>query len=376
MKILVNTRLLIKNKLDGIGWFTFETLKRIIVQHPEHQFVFAFDRPFSEDFVFSSNIKPLVVSPMARHPFLYYLWFEFSIPSVFRRERPDIFLSPDGFLSLSADSKIKQLGVIHDLNFEEYPKDLPYITSNYYRYYFPKFSRRATRLATVSEFSKQDITKRYKISPDRIDVVYNGANENYVPVSETVKDETRKTYAQGCSYFLFIGTLHPRKNITRLLRAFDGFKKAKQTDTKLLIVGSKMWWTSEMEEAYATMEFQKDVVFAGRLEPEQLGRVAASALAMMYVSTYEGFGIPILEAMNCDVPVITSNVTSMPEIAGDAALLVNPFSVDSIKEGMLKISSDEKFRMGLIEKGRRQREKFSWQKTADKLWVCVEKTMC
>lgn len=373
MKIAVNTRLLLSNNLDGIGWFTYETLKRITKQHTEHEFIFLFDRKFSDEFIFSTNIKPIVISPQARHPFLFYLWFEHSVRRVLKKEKPDMFLSPDGFLSLSSD--VKQLAVIHDLNFEEFPYYLPFLVRKYYRYYFPKFSKKATRIATVSEFSKNDIVMRYGISPNKIDVVHNGANENYKPIPESEKIHTRKKISSEKPYFLFIGTLHPRKNISKLLLAFEKFKSEKNSDVQLMLVGNKMWWTDEMENAFQKMKFKKDVSFTGRLEPEQLCKVISSALAMVYVSTYEGFGIPILEAMKCEIPVITSNVTSMPEVAGDAGLLVNPFSVDEIKNAMQKIYSDENLRKDLVEKGKIQREKFSWQKTADKLWTCIEKTL-
>ncbi len=373
MKIAVNTRLLIKNKLDGIGWFTFETLKRITYQHPEHEFIFLFDRKFSDEFIFSSNVKPIVLFPQARHPFLYYWWFQFSVAGILKKEKPGLFLSPDGFLPLSKWPRF--LPVIHDLNFEKYPGDLPFLTSKYYRHFFPKFARTATRIATVSEFSKQDIVHRYNILPEKIDVVYNGSNEKYLPLSEPEQLKTRIRISEGKPYFVFIGTLHPRKNISRLFMAFDEFRKSKISDVKLVIIGSKMWWTSEMESAFENMKFGDEVIFTGRLEPGDLARVAASALAMVYVSTFEGFGIPILESFYCDVPVITSNVTSMPEVAGEAALLVNPFSVDSIKDSMNKIYSDKLLRDDLINKGKVQRKKFNWQSTADKLWKSIEKTM-
>ncbi len=373
MKIVVNTRLLLKNNLDGIGWFTYETLKRITRQHSEHEFVFLFDRKFSDEFIFSNNIRPIVISPQARHPILFYWWFEFSIPKILHKEKPDLFLSPDGFLSLSTN--VKQLAVIHDLNFEEYPHDLPFIVRKYYRYYFPKFSQKANRIATVSEFSKQDIALRYKIPLQKIDVVHNGVNENYKPLIEEEKINTRKKISSGKPYFLFIGTIHPRKNIAKLFMSFDKFKSENINDMQLMLVGNKMWWTTEMENVFQKMKFKNDVIFAGRLEPEQLGKVISSALAMVYVSTYEGFGIPILEGMKCEIPVIASDVTSMPEVAGDACLLVNPFSVDEIKNAMQKIYSDKNFRKELVEKGKIQMENFSWQKTANKLWNCIEKTM-
>lgn len=373
MKIVVNTRLLIKDKLEGIGWFTYETLKRITRDHPEHHFIFAFDRDFDKEFIFSDNITPIVLSPQARHPILFYIWFEYSITGILKDLNPDLFLSPDGYLSLS--TKVNSLAVIHDLNFSHYPMDLPFPVRKYYNYFFPKFAHKATRIATVSEYSKNDIISTYGINEDKIDVVYNGANEVYRPISEIEKQETKKHYAQSSDYFLFIGSLQPRKNISRLFIAFDEFKKTFSCNIKLLIVGEKYYWTKDMSDTFQQMQFKEDVIFTGRFSPEKLKFIIASALAMTYIPYFEGFGIPILEAMYCETPVITSNVTSMPELSADAALLVNPFSVDSIKEGMLKMAKDAPLRNSLIESGKKRRADFSWDKTASKLWNSIEKTV-
>ncbi len=373
MKIAINTRLLLKNKLEGIGWFTFETLKRITTQHPEHEFIFIFDRAYSNEFIFSDNVTPVVIHPQARHPILYYIYFEYSIPRILKKLNPDLFLSPDGYLSLSG--KTKMLNVFHDLNFEHYPADLPFAERKYYRHFFPKYAHKANRIATVSEYSKSDIVKQYGVSPDKIDVVYNGANENFKPLDEKNKKAVRETYTRGNPYFLFVGALHPRKNLVNLFKAFDEFKKSSKASEKLLIVGEKKWWTDEIRKAYGEMENKEDVIFSGRLEFAELQRVVAAALALTYVSYFEGFGIPIVEAFYAETPVITSNVTSMPEIAGDAALLVDPFSVDSICGQMQKMASDSELRKSLIEKGRERRKEFTWQKSADRLWDSIEKTI-
>ncbi|MGZ4035838.1 MAG: glycosyltransferase family 4 protein [Bacteroidia bacterium] len=373
MEIVVNTRLLLKDKLEGIGWFSYETLKRITVEHPEHHFIFLFDRNFDPDFIFAENITPLILSPPARHPFLFYWWFEFSVANFLNKYKPDLFLSPDGYLSLK--SGCKQLAVIHDISFEHYPKDVSWIVRKYYTHFFPKFARKATRIATVSEFSKNDIATQYKIDPTKIDVVYNGCNELYKPITEERKQKAKQIFSKNCDYFLFVGALHPRKNISRLFEAFDKFKSIRSNDVKLVIVGEKYRWTSEIKRTYINMKFKDDVVFTGRLSTDDLKNVLGSALAMTYVPYFEGFGIPILEAMNCDVPVITSNITSMPEVAKDAALLVDPFSVDSIASAMQIIYTDENVRNSLIEKGRKRKLDFSWKKTADALWKSIEKTI-
>ena len=253
MNIAVNTRLLLHNKLEGIGRFSFETLKRITKNHPEHQFIFFFDRPWNEEFIFADNITPVVLFPQSRHPFLWYWWFEFSIPAALKKYKATLFLSPDGYLSLSTD--VPQLPVIHDLNFEHYPKDLPFLYSKYYRHYFPKYARKAERVVTVSEFSKKDIAEKYGIEPNKIDVVYNGCIEIFKPVNEEVKKSIRHTFSNNCPYFIYVGAQHQRKNLQNLFRAFDDFKK-KGSNYKLLISGQKKWWTSEMEEAFTNMKYK------------------------------------------------------------------------------------------------------------------------
>jgi len=345
MRIAVNTRLLIKDKLEGIGWFSYEVLKRLSVNHPQHEFIFIFDRAYSEEFIFSSNVTPVVIGPPARHVFLYYLWFEFSMPKILKKYKADVFFSLDGYLSLRTN--ISQVQVIHDLAFLKFPEHIPFLERKYYNRFFPRFAQKATNIITVSEFSKRDIIEQYGIDANKIDVV------------------VRDIYSNGFQYFIYAGSINPRKNIGRLLQAFDLFCESADCNTKLLIVGEKMWSDSNLESIYKSMKNKEKVVFTGRLAQEDLVKVMASALALTYVSLFEGFGIPLIEAMHCGVPVITSNVSSMPEVSGDAALLVDPNSVESIKKAMLQMATDGELRANLINKGNFQSQIFSWDKTAE-----------
>ena len=369
MKIAVNTRLLLKDKLEGIGWVAYECLRRMVISHPEVEFHFIFDREPDPKFIFADNVKPVVLFPPARHPFLYIAFFEFAVARYLRKVKADLYLSPDGYLSLR--SKVKQIAVFHDLNFEHFPQDFPKIHLWHYKKFFPKYARKADKIITVSEFSKKDICECYGINPNKIEVAYNGANEIFSPVSEVVKKEIRDRYTEGNPYFMFVGSLHPRKNLARLFTSFDLFKKRNNNNIKLLIVGSKRWWTEPIKNAYEAMTHKDDVIFAGRLSAEDLHLVTASALASVYVSYFEGFGIPIVEAFKCDTPVITSNVTSMPEVANDAALLIDPFNEESIADAMEKIL-DEEVRKDLIGKGRIRRQDFSWDKAAETWWKVLE----
>jgi glycosyltransferase involved in cell wall biosynthesis len=215
----------------------------------------------------------------------------------------------------------------------------------------------------------------YNIRNEKISVVYNGANESFKPVGNSVKEETRKKYTDGCPYFIFVGALHPRKNLARLFKAFDYFKDLHKTDIKLLVVGNKKFWTSEIQNAYEGMRYADEVIFSGRMPADELHKAVASARALTYVSYFEGFGIPIIESYRCDTPVVTSNVTSMPEVAGDAAVLVDPFSVKSIARGLEKVAFDEELRTVLIEKGRQRRQDFTWEKSAEQLWDVIDKVL-
>lgn len=372
MKIAVNTRFLLKDKLEGIGWFTHETLSRIVKQHPEHEFIFLFDRPFDPSFVYADNVKPIKVFPPTRHPYLWYWWFEKRLPKILRKEKADHFLSQDGYLSLR--SKVPTTLVIHDLAFEHYPHIHSSLVGNYCRKYTRKFAHRAERIVTVSNYTKQDIIKQYGVDEQKIDVVYNGMNSVYQPVSGERQEMVRQKYSSGCEYFVYVGSIHPRKNIGNLLQAYDQFRGTCDETIKMIIAGAKGWQTSETENIYRNMVYKEDVLFTGRVPTEELSEIVGSALALTYVPYFEGFGIPILEAMACDTPVITSNVTSMPEVAGDAALLVDPFSIDSISNAMTTIYKDQGLRNDLLTKGKNNIKRYSWDKSADDLWEALKKS--
>ncbi len=371
MRIAVNTRLLLKDKLEGIGWFSFETLSRITKAQPKHDFFFLFDRPFSSDFIFEDNVHPIVVSPPTRHPLLWYIWFELRIPKILKEIDADVFLSPDGFLSLR--SLIPSLAVIHDLNFEHYPKDLKFSHRLFYRFFFKKYAQRANQIATVSEYSKKDICSKYKIDASKIDVCLNGVSSKFHPIGLSEQIKVKKMYSQGVDYFLFVGAIHPRKNITRLLKAFDAFKKKSKSSNKLLIVGSKMWWNQALQKSFENTFHKQDIIFLGRKNQLELNNLYASALALCFVPYFEGFGIPILEAMKCACPVITSNCSSMPEVSGDAALLVNPLKIEEISNAMYRLDQDTNLRTLLSAKGQIRAEKFGWNSTANALWKSIEK---
>lgn len=366
MRIGINARLLLPNKLEGIGRFTFETLKRITQAHPEHEFYFFFDRPFSDEFVFGPNVKPIVLFPQARHPFLYYWFFHISMHKAIKKYSIDLLLSTDGYLSLPA--KIPQVQVIHDLAFLHFKQGISKLEYWYYTTFFPKYAQLAKRIVTVSEYTKQDIVGQFHINPTKIDVVYNAPSAGFKAISEAQQSETRNEFAEGAPYFCYVGAMHPRKNIETLLKSFDAFKTQTKHPHKLVIVGRKAWQSENIEQAYANMHHQHDVIFTGRVSEADLYRLTASAFAMVYIPYFEGFGLPIVEAMACEVPVITSNVTSMPEVAADAGVLVSPHDAQQITQAMINLVENSDFYQQKKLASAKRKGDFSWDKSAQQLW--------
>ncbi len=372
MRIAINTRLLLKGKMDGIGWFTAETARRLVQNHPEHQFFFFFDRKPDKEFLYGDNVTPVVLWPQSRHPLLWYLYFEWATPWALKKYKIDLYLSPDSYMPLH--SKVPTLTVIHDINFEHSKGNLKWSHQRYLSHYSPLFARNATRIATVSEYSKKDISDTYNIDSKKIDVVYDGAHSNYRPHSEEEKTAVRQRFTDGCPYIIFISTIIKRKNLANLLKAFDKVKARGHNDLKLVVVGNRIWWQDELAAAYDHMSHREDVIMPGRVEPEDLSALLSASEMLVYPSYFEGFGIPILEAMYAETAVVASKTTSMPEVGGDAALYINPADPDDISQAILKLN-DNQLREKLIEKGRHQRTLFSWDRTADLLWKSLMNTL-
>lgn len=373
LRIAVNTRLLVPNKLEGIGRFSLETLQRLVLMHPEVDFVFYFDRPVPKEFIFAENVVGKRLWPPARRTFLFDWWFNRSITKQLRKDQADLFLSPDGFASMRSD--VKQLLVIHDLNFEHFPELLPEKIATYYRTRFPKFAHKATRIATVSNFSKSDIHRCYGVDLDQIDVVYNGVGETFKPISTKEKAEIRAEFAMGEAYFIYVGSINPRKNITRLLQAFEAYK-VQGGSAKLILVGAPMWKGGEEAQVLNKMTFANDVIQLGRMSHANMSRCLSAALAMTFVPLFEGFGIPAIESFASGVPLICANNTSLPEVVGDAALLVDAEKVEQIAGAMMRMEVEADLRNELIEKGLQRALRFSWDESAKSLWESIQKTIC
>ncbi len=374
MRIAVNTRFLLSRHLEGIGLYTLEVLKRLVRLMPEDQFIFLFDRPYEQHYIFADNIFPLIVRPPARHPLLWYTWFEWSIPAVLRKQQVDLFFSPDGYLSLS--SQVPCIMTIHDLAYLHYPKHIPFLAERYYRYFIPRYLRKAAHILSVSEYTRQDLIKQFHLPKGKITTTCNGIREaftKYPSKLQAEQAETRSRYSEGKPYFLYVGALHPRKNVAGLIRAFDRFKEESKAPHLLLLTGRKAWMTAEIERTLASAKHRSEVRFIGYIDTRQLPALYRAAFALVYVSFFEGFGVPLLEAMYSNIPIITSKTSSMPEVCGPAALYARPENQHSITQAMLKIYRQPALRNHLVRQGKKQREKFNWQRAASDVKKAIDR---
>ncbi len=362
MKILVNARFLQDGALEGIGSYSFEILSRLTKLRPDDQFIFAFDRAFNDRFIFSDNVLPLIINPPARHALLFWWWYHIAIPSLYRKYQADLFFTPDGFTATSSVVN-RTLITIHDLAYLHFPEQISRSNLWYYRHFMPKYIRKADHIITVSESSRADIVTHFPLASDKITTIYNGTPKTLSPISEEEKARIRADYTHGCPYFISIGALHPRKNIARLIEAFSMLRQRVGEPYKLVVVGRKAWQTNSIESALNRSSVREDVKFLNYVEDEVLQQLLGGAQALCYVSLFEGFGLPILEAMQAGVPVVTSNRSSMKEVAADAACLVDPTSTEDIHRGLVRVL-DESYRRNLITRGFHRSRAFDWDQSA------------
>jgi glycosyltransferase involved in cell wall biosynthesis len=369
MVIAVNTRFLIKDELTTYGNFIFETFSRITKSHPQHTFIFIFDRPWHTSFLFSENVIPVATGPQAKHPAQWYIWYNIKIPGVLKRYKADVFISPDGFCSLA--TKIPQCLLIYDLAFLHDHASMNKSHFLFYKKFTPRFIKKSKIVFTVSEFTKAQITQQYPLDADKIKVVYEGSNENFRPVSVEEREEVKTKYAGGNEYFIYTGEIGSNKNLVNLLKAFSAFKKRQKSNMQLLIAGKPGFKYDEFMEDLRLFRFKEEVKLLDHLLQQQLAKVTASAYAMVYPLRL-GFGTQVLQAIKSAVPVITSPRSAMAEICGDAALYADPENFRDIAIKMMLIFKDENLRKALIERAIINARKYDWNTTAGLLWNAIE----
>ena len=304
------------DQLEGIGRYEHQLLRRLVRLRPKDQFLFCFDRPFDQRYIYDKNVEGCVVHPPARHPFLWYLWYEWSLPRRLRRWRADLLISMDGYTSLS--SKVPDLLVIHDLANFHAPDQVPWLVRRYLQYYVPRYAHKASRLATVSEYSKRDMQEQLQLADKKISLIPNGVPANWQALDPDEKIQARKQWADGHFYFCALGAIHPRKNVDGIIRGFDAFKKNTGLPHLLLIIGRQAWQLDAVQKALSDSPFRDSIRLVGYQPDEAVHQILGAADALLFLSLFEGFGVPMIEAMQLGIPIVYSDRSVIPEVAGGA----------------------------------------------------------
>jgi glycosyltransferase involved in cell wall biosynthesis len=260
----------------------------------------------------------------------------------------------------------KKVVTIHDLTYKAHPETMDPALKTFMDKNLTISLGRADKIVTVSEFSKGEIIKYFAVDPSRIVVIPNAVNtDNYFPITDKkILAQCKEKYSTGGEYFLYLGTLEPRKNIGCLIEAYHVLKQKIPDTPRLLLGGKKGWLYEPIFKKVKTLGLEKDVLFLGYVPDEDVAPLMCGAVAFVFPSLYEGFGVPPLEAMACGVPVLTSNCSSLPEVAGDAALLVDPLQVEDIAAGLERLLTDKSLRAELSGKGLERAKQFTWKRAA------------
>ena len=288
---------------------------------------------------------------------------QLKVPMALRRERVTLFHAPHYVLPPLV--RCRSVVTIHDCIHLMFPQYLPNrLAYTYARASITLAARRATRVLTVSESSKRDILRFVDVAPDKINVIYNAYDECFgVEPREEDVVRVRERYQLHDEFVLYAGNVKPHKNLERLIEAFDIMRKNGFDYLKLVLIGDDISKYAVLRRAVHRHQLHKRVRFLGYLPEETLAVMYRLAGVFVFPSLYEGFGLPPLEAMASGTPVVTSNVSSLPEVVGDAAVLVNPYDPLSIAEGVCRVLSDEPLRRDLRQKGIARAKEFSWERS-------------
>ena len=293
----------------------------------------------------------------------YSIREQFHVPWVLHRERPDVFHAPHYVMPPAV--RCRSLVTIHDCIHLMFPQYLANRAAHVYaRASMWSAAHRSHRILTVSEASKRDIIHFLNVPPEKIVVVYNAIDERFrVPPSEEAIARVRERYQLDHGFVLYVGNIKPHKNLVRLVEAFDGLRKRGFDELKLLIIGDEISKLPALRRAVHSHKLHKHVRFLGYLPDDTLAILYRLAAVFVFPSLYEGFGLPPIEAMACGAPVVTSNVSSLPEVTGDAAVLVDPYDIESIVDGIARVLSDPALREELRAKGIARARAFSWEQS-------------
>jgi glycosyltransferase involved in cell wall biosynthesis len=299
-----------------------------------------------------------------------FIWDHFTVGRACKNLKIDVVLAPAHIRPLYVPCPV--VVVVHDMMYHLFPQDWNRSERYYFQTMVSKLTPHADRIVAVSNNTKLDVLRILKIPEEKVEVIYHGIPEGFELVNSSRGQWIREKYDLAKPYILGPGSSHPRKNIIRLIDAFESISDVIPHD--LILVGPSLTWKNEKLETRLTESRIKHRIHRiGMVAREELSQLYGEADVFVFPSLYEGFGFPVLEAMTCGCPVITSNVSSLPEVAGNATLLVNPVSVQDISKAILQVLKSDELRADMRRRSLYQASNFSWTNTAQEVLALLEK---
>ncbi|MDQ2720298.1 MAG: glycosyltransferase family 4 protein [Bacteroidota bacterium] len=357
------------DKTNEANEFIFETFQRILRSHSDHTFILISNKSFSQSFVFSKNIIPVIINYPAKSPKKWLIWYNFKIPKILKKYEADIFIS-ENFCTLF--TKIPQLLIAPDLSFIHQPSFFTKTEKFFYKKFMPLFLKKAKTIISFSEFEKRDIVRQYKMDANKIKVIHEGIDKSYYPFNLEEREIIKEKYADGNEYFVYTGIISSQKNLKNLLKAFSIFKKRQRSSMQMIIAGKQGKHFEEFNKSLENYKFKKEIKLLNDLSEQEIIKIIASSYATLFPPVYEISAIGLLKAMKCEVPVIASEIGFMREICGDAALYFDPENDKDIAWKMMLVFKDEKLRKEFIEKGKERIKNYDWDKSASLFYKNIE----
>lgn len=381
MKIAFESQLFLKGNKTGIAWCADNIIKELSKREECICNFFSFKYNDRQTEKVSQYKKYGVKLSECRwfHDVLYkIIWPIVPLPySAFFKDDVDI----TQFFNCVVPPGVKgrSVVIVHDMAYKVCPETVRLKTKWWLHLTLKKSCNRADAIVTVSESSKADIIKYLGVNANKITVMPNGVDLHifHNRYEKSAIDTIKAKYHLKSEYFLYLGTLEPRKNIPSLIRAYKQLLQIKDSLTvpQLVIAGGKGWLYDSIFNIVKELKLEENVLFTGYLDMEDVPKMLCGATAFVFPSIYEGFGMPPLEAMACGAPVITSNVSSLPEVVGDAGILVNPESIDEICQAMGTLMTNSILRQELVKRGLERAESYTWENSAHILYSLYRKLM-
>ncbi|MGA1049977.1 MAG: glycosyltransferase family 4 protein [Minisyncoccia bacterium] len=359
MKIAVHGSHLCQEREDGNQTYILNLFRAIKNIDTENEYIFYYNKPSSK-IVESSNFQHKVHQAK-------FMWTQRVFPFLLTQDKPDVLFMPIQMLPFLKSRKQKAVVTIHDLAFLLYPETFPAKDAFLHKLYVREAITKADHLIAITEATKQDIIKFYKINPDKITVVYHGVDKNRFRLiqegEESLVADVKSKYNITKSYILYIGNVQPRKNIQGLIKAYQKLRKTTDHNYQLVIAGAKAWLVEDVMKEIGD-DYRDDIIFTGRFEDIELAPLLWGSDLFVLPSFYEGFGLPILEAMACGVPTVVSNTPSLVEVGGSASMSFDPHSIDDMAKVLDNIISNPNLRQEMRDNGLKRVAEFSWDRCA------------